>query len=244
MKLAVSSDWHPDWKTHGVDRFEEVEKAVNYTIDKAIEEEVDGYAFLGDLCDPDAGSVVFRCVELMLKSACRLSRAGIPNFWMPGNHDVIEDGSGDTTLSPMRALCDVENSIVFLAEKPGLYQCFSGLDVLALPYTPTSHNYDPAKVVVEAFGEGRPFIAAGHLMVPGCVPGEETTEMPRGRDVMFPLDSFADKNGVLRPLCKLKLNGHYHRRQFTSGVHIPGSLAMLTFGEEGNYPGFLLIEVP
>jgi DNA repair exonuclease SbcCD nuclease subunit len=44
------------------------------------------------------------------------------------------------------------------------------------------------------------------------------------------------------------MNGHYHRAQVHAGehgvtVHIPGSLARLTFSEEKNAPGYMLLEV-
>jgi DNA repair exonuclease SbcCD nuclease subunit len=83
---------------------------------------------------------------------------------------------------------------------------------------------------------GSKYAVAGHLSVPGVVPGEEVTEMPRGRDIRFPIEACA---GV-----DLLMNGHIHRRQVSpDGVVIPGSLAKLTFSEEENTPGFLIIDV-
>lgn len=248
MKIAVTSDWHPDHVTHGVSRFGELEAAVDRTVQEAIERRVDAYFFLGDLCDPDSGSVVFRCVELALRAACGLAAHEIPSLWLAGNHDVIEDGSGETSLTPLLALSSLDvlrrggdlTPLIQVAERPAVYR-IAGASVLALPYTATSHGYDPAAQVQIAIDANKPFITIGHLSVPGCIPGEETKEMPRGREVLFPIDALSAE-GKPHPLSTLRLNGHYHRRQYTNGVHIPGALARLAFGEEENYPGFLIVE--
>lgn len=233
MKLLVTSDWHLDWTTHGVDRFEELRAAVRETVDTAIRERVDLYLFLGDLCDPDSGSSVFRCVEVAIEAATRLAGNRIQSVWMAGNHDVIEDGSGRTTLAP---LCGIHDTKIHVSERPAALP-FYGKVLITLPFAPTCRAYDPEKwVTSNIVGDPRDKIVIGHLSVPGIIPGEETTEMPRGREVVFPV---AASEGVA-----LRMNGHYHRRQVTpEGIHIPGSLARLTFGEEENNPGYLLVEV-
>lgn len=245
MKVVVSSDWHGDYVSHGVPRFREVREAVHHTVDVAIEEGAGLYAFTGDLCDPDSGSVVFRCVELALEVAARLSEAKIRSVWVAGNHDVIEDGSGDTTLSPLRAFA-LMTGMVHVFERPGVYRLSRIRDgveeevsAIALPFTATSHGYD-----VESFlrslddpaewPASRAMVLA-HLNVPGVVPGEETTDMPRGREIVLPVEA-------AKKCAKYVINGHYHRQQKTeSGVWIPGSVARFTFGEEGHQPSFLVL---
>ncbi len=243
MRLLISSDWHADAKTLGHARFSEVEEAVHQTVQQAVDLKVDAYCFLGDLCDPDAGSSVFRSVELAVWAATTLSRAGVTNIWIPGNHDVIEDGSGDTTLSPLRPIAK-ESEHVWLFEQPGTATFdLHNTRVHALPYTATSHPYDPEKVVDYIWTQGGVHVVLAHLSVEGVQPGEETKEMPRGRDVTFPRSKFTgDMNGVYL------FNGHYHRRQTHKlpgflPVHIPGSPARFTFGEQDNSPGCLLVEV-
>lgn len=235
MKILNTSDWHLDWRTHGVRRFGELSNAVDVTVESAFEEKVDLYLFTGDLADPDSGSCVLRCVELMLRTAVKLRAGGIPSMWIAGNHDVIEDGSGETTLTPLSAITGPD---IILAERPGLYETRS-VNVLALPFAATSHTYDPEQFLLEeAPSKGRPFILAGHLSVPGIIPGEETAEMPRGRDVLYPIEAMKKT----KPL--VAINGHYHRRQVSpDGVIIPGSLAQLTFNEEGNTPGFIILDL-
>ena len=230
-RTLFTSDWHPDHVSCGVSRFDEVEEAVEATIDTAIAEKVDCYVFAGDLCDPDAGPIVYRCVELALRTAVRLRDAGIPSCWMTGNHDVNEDGSGTSTLTPMRAVaCDQ----IHVIERPTAIEQF-----VFLPFVPTSHTYDP-----DAFAKSLQFKRAtivSHLAVAGIVPGEETAEMPRGRDVVFP-------HHLFRAGCGATLvQGHYHRSQLfevpgLAPIHVIGSLARLTFDAERATPGFLILE--
>ena len=233
MKLLVFSDVHLDWVTHGVSRFEEIRTTMIGLAGMAIEENVDLVMFLGDFCDPDSGPVVYRAVNTMIGMAVSLREAGIKSLWIAGNHDVIEDGTGTTTLHPMQAIAD---DMVHVIQRPERIQ-LDGVTFVLLPFTATSHTYDP-----EEFAEGMlkdatgPTVVAGHLTVPGIVPGEETTDMPRGRDVRFPVE--------VTEGATLRLNGHYHRQQKSeSGIWIPGSLARLTFGEQKHNPGYLVVEV-
>lgn len=235
MKLVVTSDWHVDHITNGVRREAEIHRAALKVLEHTLElketHEV-GFMFLGDLCDPDSGREVAAASGLIVAMALTLRDREIPALWLVGNHDVIEDGSGITTLQAL------PNDRTSFAHHPGRFK-FGSKIVLALPFTPTSHTYDPAKVVRETGGAYD--IVVGHLSIPGMHPGEETTEMPRGRDVLFPI---AETEG------KLRLNGHYHKQQSfvpkgsTTPIHIPGSLARLTFGEEDHTPSFLVVDVP
>lgn len=238
MKVVSSSDWHPDHVTHGVSRFEEVKRAAHFTVDRAIEESADMYVFAGDLCDPDSGSSVFRCVELAIEVATRLAARGIASAWVAGNHDVIEDGTGDTTLAPLRALANMTH-LIRVFERPGAWMHRGG-QIICLPYAATSHAYDIEAAIKQfspsSLGKEKTMIFS-HLNIAGVVPGEETTEMPRGREVWLPVA--AAMRTARHVVC-----GHYHRRQRTKdGVWITGSLARLTFGEEGNEPSFLVLEV-
>lgn len=245
MKIVACSDWHPDHTTHGVPRFQEVKEAAHRTVDRAIEEGARLYIFVGDLCDPDSGSVTFRCVELAIEVAGRLADKGIRSVWIAGNHDVIEDGSGDTTLSPLRALATF-SPLVHVYERPNFFRHDSfhhgAVNVICLPYAATSHAYDVEAAIAELAamlppGSKNQTIVAAHLNIAGVVPGEETTEMPRGREVWLPVEA-------AKRVARYVVNGHYHRKQKTKdGVWIPGSLARLTFGEEGNEPSFLVLEV-
>lgn len=237
MKILVTSDWHLDATTGGISRFAELDKAVNETVDAAIKHKVDAYFFLGDLCDPDSGSSVFRVIRLAQEAAIRLNDNSIPSHWLVGNHDVIEDGLGESTLDPLRSLTD-SATIVYNRACLGLIDPSKNDVFVALPFTPTSHAYDPVKFIEQV--TATPKLVIGHLNLENIVPGEETKEMPRGREVVFPVAAIKEKwpNAVM-------LHGHYHTQQTTAeGVHIPGSLARLTFGEETNAPGYIILDMP
>lgn len=238
MKILFISDVHADARLFGVPRFDEMEVAMQDSVRVAVERRVDRYCFLGDLCDPDSGVSVFRCVELALRTAYALHRAHIPSTWLAGNHDVIEDGSGETTLTPLRALAGGGMG-VRVHEVPGWDQWGAGLSMLALPYTATSESYDPEAFVERTWQQagGGKVIVLTHLGIEGVQPGEETKDMPRGRDVLYPADAVARR----APLAQFA--GHYHKRQVHKGIQIVGAPARFAFGEKDNDPGFLVCEI-
>lgn len=247
-KLLLTGDWHVDWVTAGVARLPDLQQAVKATIRSAIEAKCTDYVFLGDLANPEG---VNEATCLIIEAVWTLVQHDIDVHLIPGNHDVVENGAGTTTLSPLAVAAMAINQFarrgenpdigeVIVCERPKLYE-IGPYNWLALPYTPHSHTYDPEAFVREHKKQlaQKPTIAYGHLMFDGITPGVETTDMPRGRDILFPLDE-------LKRRCKGGLfmaNGHYHERQVYSGVQIPGSLERLTFGEEHNTPGWLIVEV-
>ncbi len=242
MKILVCSDFHVDASTAGYLRQNDIEQAVLQTVEAAVREKVDLYLFLGDLCDPD-GVKSHRAAALSVYVATTLwMQHEIPSRWITGNHDVIEDGSGSHTLAGVAALAKGLGAWgIGLMASPFVETALShGVDILYLPFTPRSHSYDPSQWV-EKCGAGtndRRVIVASHLNIEGIEVGSETTDMPRGRDVFLPVQQIRK-----RWPHALMLNGHYHRRQTFNGVVIPGSLERLTFGEEHNTPGFLIVEV-
>ncbi len=247
-RILVTSDWHLDAYTAGVSRFDELEAAVEASVGEATSREVSAYVFCGDLCDPDSGSISFRCAELAFATATALERANIRSYWLVGNHDVIENGSGLSTLHALRALGLNRPCLTTVLARPGL-ESIRTAELLFLPYAASSDRYDPrdvARTTVEELGkkeEPPHLVVFGHLTIPGIVPGEETTEMGRGRDMVFPYEELCAYGGPIT-----LVNGHYHSRQaFTPKggqhpIHIPGSLAQLTFGETHS-PAFTLIDL-
>lgn len=247
IKLLISSDWHPDRVTAGISRFDEVQAAVDVTVAQAVEHCVDAYLWLGDLCDP-GGMRSYRAIAMLMRAVIRLNSHGIDFVGITGNHDVIDDGSGSSVLTPLKELTldDVfivdAPRMVELYTRSGEVQTLKTLKVLCLPFTPRSHSYDPEEVVAQCEEAD---IVMGHLNIEGITPGSETTDMPRGREVFFPYKSVRNKfpNALL-------LNGHYHKGtvwkgkagRFKQGITIPGSLARLTFGEEHIMPRYLIVE--
>jgi DNA repair exonuclease SbcCD nuclease subunit len=236
MRLVATSDWHGDHCTIGRPRFADVEQAAWAAAGAAIERKADAFLFLGDLCDPDSGPVVFRCARLAVAIAARLAASGVHSVFIPGNHCVIDDGSGESVLEPVAGL-GATSEFVHVVSRPGTVRLGGHPPIMCLPFTSPSHGYDPAEEVVRHVGGQRGVVTITHLNVPGIIPGEETTEMPRGREVMFPVEE-------AKRVSQLMLAGHYHRRQVSpDGVQIVGSLQRLTFGEEDHTPGFLVIEL-
>lgn len=238
MKFALSSDWHPDWQTLGVSRFDEIAKAARHSAKVAVEAEVSHYIFTGDLADPTAEGGMFEAINLAADIIVGLANADITVIFIAGNHDVCTDGSGATTLTPLRHIERYCPGQVYIVERPSIISMTEEFKLMCLPFTAPSHAYDPA---VFASKCDEKTIVAAHLTVPGIHPGSETTDMPRGREIVFPFKE--TKKAVMR------INGHYHQRQNFDPrdggplIHIPGSLARLGFGEEDNNPAFSIIEV-
>lgn len=239
MKTLFFSDMHADAITGGFERFDDARVAALLVTDRARElskrEPVRVY-FLGDFCDPDHVPTVIRSIRLMLFIVQILTGDGIESFWMTGNHDVIEDGRGSSTLDP------IGMTGASLIKEPMVIG-----DTLFLPYTASAFTYDPAaecrKVVAKGF---TPKLIVAHLMVEGMEQGSESDDFSRGRDLMLPLDVIDE----LWPGVRIVI-GHYHRRQThryraksgrTVEVEVVGSLLRLTRAEAANQPCILEID--
>lgn len=252
MKIVACSDAHLDWTTTGVSRFDEIESAMNQAVMRAVGEKADAFVFCGDLCDPDSGPIVLRCAEVALTAARVLANAGIVSVWLAGNHDTVGDSAGTTSLTPLRA---ISGKHLFVVDTPTRL-CVPGWshDVIALPHLAQPEDYARAfRNLIAAGITDKPLVVLSHLTVPGIDPGEETTEMPRGAERVLPIAEIE-----ARPDVACVLQGHYHSRGsyfLKDGracignpgaqieLHVIGSLARLTFGEEKNRPGYLVVEV-
>lgn len=238
MRLVCTSDWHLDAITDGVPRWDEIESAVDYSVDVAIQENADVYIFGGDLCDPDGWNAA-RAMAKIIEVGIKLENANIALIAVAGNHDVVEDGLGTTVLSPLVS-ADVAYHVF---EQPGEIIVTSkgkDLHVVGLPFTPSSHKYDPA-IAIRQMGRGRKnehTLVLGHLNLEGISAGSETTEMARGRDVFWPVEALNRK----WPDATL-VGGHYHHSQDFNGVHIIGSLARLRHDEEEHDPALMVLNL-
>lgn len=241
MKFLISSDWHGDASTNGLDRFDEIHDAAFTVADAAIEAKRQGeevvFIFAGDLCDPDT-TRSFRAIGLAIEVALDLAKHGVPSLWIAGNHDVIENDRGSTVLEPLRLVSDYHPEMITVAERP-MFRKYGNAHVFALPYAARLCNYDPFMAIENARLE-RIDLIVGHLTVPSAERGSESDDFARGRDMIFPVAACRTRYG---DRCRL-VNGHYHRKQVTKdGVIIPGSLARLRHDEEQHEPGYLVIEV-
>lgn len=243
MKIVACSDAHVDVVTNGVVRFDDVANAVEQSVDCAIDEQASLWVFLGDWADPD-NSRSFRAASYAIDVAQRLRKHNVEQAWVVGNHDVIEDGHGTHVLSPLKAagfrVWDKPGSLTLGLNKFGEK---NRLDVVALPYSSRATSYDP-EAAIRDLAKDRPArtLVVGHLMLEGISPGSETTDMPRGRDVFWPMRAIAEclPEAVV-------LAGHYHKRQvyerYAVPVQVVGSMERLSHGEESNAPGFLVLDL-
>lgn len=262
VRIVVCSDAHLDWVTMGVPRFDEIAEALGSTVDEArggltadgeAVPKADLWLFLGDAGDPD-GDSWYRWVEYLIRTAALLSSEGVESHFIAGNHDVWEDGSGHTTLWPVAAIG--ENSglcrNVFVHERPWKMLVPARrplVNLIALPFSSISHPYDPADFLERSLDRNRINLVAAHAtIIPGVTPGSED-EMPRGKAMEFPV---AAVEAAIREGYKVVcLNGHFHRRQSIMPqdggpqleLHIPGSLARLTVGEDEHEPAWLVLDL-
>jgi DNA repair exonuclease SbcCD nuclease subunit len=238
--IVATSDWHLDASTDGVPRWDEIEALVEQSVNCAIEEHADYYVFCGDLCDPD-GWNVWRSVSKLIEIAGRLADAGIKFIAVAGNHDVVDDGLGSTTLSPLAS----SGAAFHVFEQPGEVICPStrkgepDVRFVGFPFTALSHRYDPFDAL-RRYGrekKGEQIVVLEHLNVSGVGVGSETKDFARGREVIFPLEEVQRKwpNALI-------LGGHYHRSQNFRGLEIIGSLARLRHDEEDHDPAILVFK--
>jgi len=247
MNIVVCSDAHLDHTTAGVSRFAEIERGMLEAAAHASRIAADAFVFAGDLCDPDSGPVVLRCARVAVHIAHALERADIPSLWLAGNHDVAHDGNGTTSLSPLHAIAEVY-------DVPGIATGRHDWshDLLMLPHVSGAIDYS-ARVRELAAIATKPLVIFSHLTIPGIDPGEESTEMPRGAERTLPIEAIE-----ALPQVACVISGHYHERAsyFLKGgracvgnpgaqieLHVVGSLARLTFGEERHRPGYIVVEV-
>lgn len=265
MRILVTSDWHVDAVTAGVERLPELAEYVSALEDAIHEHGVELVLNLGDCWDPGslqdprwarffyesqvhlASAVLSRMprdpgLDYHLSQA--FHRAGV--LCIPGNHDVLDTETPTSTLSPLRA---ARAPHVLVLEEPTAYRV-GDLTVLALPYV--SRAYERTDAYNRALGDAleaaeraaanSPVVVIGHLSFDNMHPGSESEDMARGRDVMFPVAAVEE----VGPL--LVLNGHYHQRQTIRrgklDIEIPGAPIRFTFGERADGPrGFLILEV-
>jgi DNA repair exonuclease SbcCD nuclease subunit len=241
--IHLSSDYHLDATTSGLDRFHDVSRALRSVVAATIIAKKKGedvaFVFGGDLCDPDT-TRAFRAIAEVVEIALWLRRHDIPSVWIAGNHDTIESDRGATVLEPLKVLSE-EFAGIRVFETPGFVPFADGTVVVALPHVARARAYDPDEWIRTASVlESRRVLVVGHLTVPGAERGSESDDFARGRDLVFPVEACRRRWGDRAILA----NGHYHRAQTTrDGVHIPGSLARLRHDEERHEPGYLVIKV-
>lgn len=235
MKIACISDLHLDAKTAGLSRFDDAAVALDVFAEDVIDWGAEMVVMCGDLCDPHGPDLV-RCICRAQWLGIQLERrADIKTVWLVGNHDVLENGSGTTTLDPLMYV----GSLNVVMREPGV-DLMQGHRFGFLPYPSLALDYDPEKVVRDWYTRHGPVhMIFSHLQMPGMHSGSESEEFPRGRDKMLPI-------ALIRELFPdaVVVSGHYHTPCKTdAGVLVVGSLLNLTRADAANSPGYLKIEI-
>lgn len=241
MRVVCVSDLHLDARTAGAPRREDLTEQLERVVENFIAEGEEAqdrlFVFGGDLADPHRASSCYASAVAVM-AACKLAWAGIDSIWITGNHDVVQDGTGDHTLLPVAAL-NVPS--VHVRAFPDVVRVGdSGLaarHVMCLPYPSTATAYDP-EAYVRGYEGPAPHLVVGHLSLPNMHPGSETLEMPRGRDYTWPVTAIRERWPSV-PI----VAGHYHAAQTVDGVHVIGALGRLTFGDEAHSPSYLALEI-
>jgi len=258
MKILFTSDWHVDASTAGVERMPELAEYVS-SLELAIEEEgVDLVVNAGDSWDPGSvhdprwGRFVYESFNhLAFRARYHREDADGPGLIaIPGNHDVVDIAEPTSTLSPLRV---ARSPGVLVLEEPTAWSMVhAGQRVLflALPYVSRAYERTDdykralggALEAAEKAARNSPVVVIGHLAFEGMVPGSESTDMARGREVPFPVVEVGQVNPAL------VVNGHYHARQTirrgSLDIEIPGAPIRFTFGEaRDGARGFLTAEV-
>lgn len=272
MRLLFTSDWHRDATTAGLAREGELSLYVDHVEEVVRREQVDVVLGLGDFNDPGQLAEVRYQRGLIHDVARLTRAAAVGSVWIPGNHDVQEVVPALSTLSPLAEVVRsvgigaehaerlvpwgvVSRRGVFeqvrVAELPTLIELKGhgeGVAVLCLPYVSRAveRTEEYRKAQQRAFQLARhnpcpTLVVISHLSLPGMHPGSEE-EMPRGREVPFPLKEVK----ALKPA--LVVQGHYHARQTVDveglRVEVVGAPLRFTFGErEDGQRGYLLAEV-
>lgn len=221
-------------------RIDDLDHALSQVADLAAARSVNVVVCCGDIADPDCGSILVRVYDVLIRMAAKLEMNNIPFFIVAGNHDTIEDGSGRTTLHPLRNVPGVR-----IFEQPDATAFYNlGVryaDVLFLPFPSRTSVYDPEDEVRKAFvgKKDRKRVVIGHCTgIDDVQVGSETKDFARGSILPFPIEE------CIKHEVDFMGNGHFHKQQVTpAGIHIPGSLANLRFDEENHTPGILIASI-
>ena len=257
MKIVACSDAHTDARCCGVERFDEVVEAFGQASMRAHGERLDEegvessavlFVFCGDLCDGEDGRDVLRASSLAIGMAREHEEQRVEQAWVCGNHDVLGDGT--TTLDPLDAMFRAGSPYSRAATREPVHfevpiASKMGADMVQialLPYSPAPYDVESwLKRFLDETKTAVRRLVFSHLMLPGMHPGSESVEMARGKDRMFPVELLKGQKRLT------VVQGHYHAGQTLKfhgvDVHVVGSMALNTFGEEGNVPSYLVMDV-
>ncbi len=251
-----------DPKTGIHSRLLDFEKALNFCIDYAIEQEVDFFLFAGDAYKTAHPSPTHQ--RLLMSCFLRLYKAGIPVVIIVGNHDnPLSFGKahaleifGQIPLDGFHVIA--KPTSLLLQTKRGPVQ------IVGIPW-PTrntialssDHMHTTAQQITEYISSGVstiiaslaskldysiPAVLAGHLTVSSGIFSGSEKRAVYGTDPIF----LPSQLGIA-PFDYVAL-GHLHRYQNVNGTHLPpiiysGSIERVDFGERKEEKGFVDVTI-
>lgn len=251
-----------DPKTGIHSRLLDFEKALNYCIDYALEENVDLFLFSGDAYKTTNPSPTQQ--KLLMRCFLRLYRAGIPVVIVVGNHDnPLSFGKANS----LEIFSEVPLTNFYVVDVPRLIMVetkHGPLQVVGIPWPTrntisinekhlfsnpheiTSYISQAVTAIIKDFSQkldhSVPSILAGHLTVSSGVFSGSEKRAVYGNDPTFLPSQLA-----IEPFDYVAL-GHLHRYQNLNKHGYPavvysGSIERIDFGERKEPKGFCLVTI-
>lgn len=257
MKILHTADWHVGKVLKGRSRLDEHRAVLRELVGTAREHDVDAVIVAGDLFDTSAPTP--EAQSLVLPALMALREDGRDVVVLAGNHDnpqlfevyrpvLRELGMhvvGTFQRAPMEFTAR-SGEPVQLAVLPFLSHRYVVRAAEVLTGTPAEHNRDYAARIGElitaltkGFGSDTVNLVTTH----GTLPGGRFGGGEREAQSIF---SYYFEPTAFPPTTQYAALGHLHRRQQIPGpcpIWYSGSPIAVDFGEEGNTPGALLVDV-
>ncbi|PZG06759.1 exonuclease SbcCD subunit D [Nonomuraea aridisoli] len=261
MKILHTADWHVGKVLKGRPRIDEHREVLRELVGAARTHDVDAVIVAGDLFDTSAPTP--EAQSLVLNALMALRGDGRDVVVLAGNHDnpqlleVYRPVLGKLGLHVLGTFRrpDAGGTLAFtarsgepvrLAVLPFLSHRYVVRAAEVLTGTAADHNRDYASRLVELIGA----LTAGFhadtvnlVTTHGTLPGGAFGGGEREAQSIF---SYYFEPTAFPPATQYAALGHLHRRQQIPGpcpIWYSGSPLAVDFGEEGNTPGALLVEV-
>lgn len=261
MKILHTADWHVGKVLKGRSRTDEHRAVLRELVSAAREHDVDAVIVAGDLFDTSAPTP--EAQSLVLPALLALREEGRQVVALAGNHDnphlleVYRPVLGELGMHVVGAFRrpDAGGTLSFtartgepvrLAVLPFLSHRYVVRAAEVLTGTPAEHNRDYAARIGELVGA----LTAGFqgdtvnlVTTHGTLPGGRFGGGEREAQSIF---SYYFEATAFPPTTQYAALGHLHRRQQIPGpcpIWYSGSPIAVDFGEEGNTPGALLVDV-
>ncbi|MFC4122581.1 exonuclease SbcCD subunit D [Nonomuraea zeae] len=261
MKILHTADWHVGKVLKGRPRIEEHRAVLRELYEAARTHDVDAVIVAGDLFDTSAPTP--EAQSLVLNALMALRGDGRDVVVLAGNHDnpqlleVYRPVLGKLGMHVVGAFRrpDAGGTLAFtarsgepvrLAVLPFLSHRYVVRAAEVLTGTAAEHNRDYAARISELMGaltDGFQGDTVNLVTTHGTLPGGAFGGGEREAQSIF---SYYFEPTAFPPTTQYAALGHLHRRQQIAGpcpIWYSGSPLAVDFGEEGNTPGALLVEV-